>query len=304
MFACSEVLTGSTASSESPQGVIFTPNGDCAIIDNAVICAWSKPAGDLPDYTAGSATDLNIGAPGATATWGKRGPQSGVYYKNGVNTGFFPLNGVTVNEAVNTLAGMNHYSVINNYTPGQFSDVNENSWFGFNKQQVVASAYEYGLMKGLSDTVFNPSGNVTVAEAITIAARTHCIYAAGKESFEQGSPWYQVYVDYVVANGIIAADDFDSYSRATSRAEMVYIFAHALPEAEFAAQNTVNSLPDINNDTPYRDAILLLYKAGVLTGSDALGTFNPGNNITRAEAAAIISRIILPKTRVSGKTFE
>jgi hypothetical protein len=48
----------------------------------------------------------------------------------------------------------------------------------------------------------------------------------------------------------------------------------------------------------------LLYKAGVVAGSDDKGTFNPGNNIIRAEAAAIISRVILPDTRFSGKTFE
>jgi len=47
----------------------------------------------------------------------------------------------------------------------------------------------------------------------------------------------------------------------------------------------------------------MLYKAGVVAGSDSIGTFNPGANITRAEAAAIISRVILKDTRFSGKTF-
>jgi len=68
-------------------------------------------------------------------------------------------------------------------------------------------------------------------------------------------------------------------------------------------QNTVNSLPDVNSSTPYRDAILTLYRAGVLTGNNVQGTFSPGNNITRAEAAAIISRVILPSSRVSGFVF-
>ena len=114
---------------------------------------------------------------------------------------------------------------------------------------------------------------------------------------------YQVYVDYAITNGIIAANDFTDYTKAATRAEMAYIFSKALPDTEFASQNTVNSLPDVTSGTPYRDAIFTLYKAGVVAGSDETGTFNPGNNITRAEAAAIISRVILPATRFSGKTF-
>jgi len=65
----------------------------------------------------------------------------------------------------------------------------------------------------------------------------------------------------------------------------------------------VNSLPDVNNATPYAQSIIMLYEAGVIGGSDTAGTFNPGNYITRAEAAAIISRVILPSERFSGRTY-
>jgi len=183
-----------------------------------------------------------------------------------------------------------------------FSDVNENAWYGFNDQKVIANAYEYGLMQGSGNT-FNPTGNMTISEAVTIAARVHHIYNGGNGEFVQGSPWYQVYVDYAISNGIINAGTFSDFNRAATRAEMAYIFCNSLPASEFPQQNTVNSLPDVNNNTPYREAILMLYRAGVLTGSDAQGTFNPNNNIIRAEAAAIISRVILPATRVSGRTF-
>jgi hypothetical protein len=67
--------------------------------------------------------------------------------------------------------------------------------------------------------------------------------------------------------------------------------------------NNVYSLPDVNAGTPYRDEIFRLYWAGVLLGSDDAGTFKPNSSITRAEAAAIISRVILPDTRQSGKTY-
>ena len=157
-------------------------------------------------------------------------------------------------------------------------------------------------MQGSGNT-FNPTGNMTIAEAVTIAARVHHIYNGGDGQFTQGSPWHQVYVDYAIGNGIINAGTFSDYGKAATRAEMAFIFSSALPEAEFASQNTVNALPDVTSSTPYYSAILMLYKAGVVAGSDSIGTFNPGANITRAEAAAIISRVILKDTRFSGKMF-
>ena len=184
-----------------------------------------------------------------------------------------------------------------------FADVNENQWYGFNRQKVIADAYEYGLMQGGGTAAFNPAGNITVAEAITVAARVNSIYMTGAEDFTQGNPWYQTYVDYAIANGIIITGDFTDYSRAATRAEMAYIFSRSLPEYEFASQNTVNSLPDVKSGTPYYSSIISLYKAGVITGNDTAGTFNPDSNITRAEAAAIISRVILPAARTSGKTY-
>jgi len=125
----------------------------------------------------------------------------------------------------------------------------------------------------------------------------------GKGDFVQVGTWYQVYVDYAITNGIIAANDFSGFTRNATRAEMAYIFSRSLPQAEFAVINTVNSLPDVNSGTPYSDSIFMLYRAGILTGSDDHGTFNPGLSITRAEAAAIISRIILPGTRTGGLPF-
>jgi uncharacterized protein YjdB len=197
---------------------------------------------------------------------------------------------------------MSNFKKSKTYTSGMFSDVNESQWYGYTQQKVIANAYEYGLMQGSGNT-FNPTGNMTIAEAVTIAARVHHIYNGGTGEFTQGSPWYQVYVDYAIGNGIIGTGTFSDYNKAATRAEMAFIFSSALPSAEFAAQNTVNSLPDVNNSTPYYSTIIMLYKAGIVAGSDNIGTFNPGSNITRAEASAIISRVILPATRMSGKTF-
>lgn len=86
------------------------------------------------------------------------------------------------------------------YFLDQFKDVPAEQWF----TKSVASAFELGLMKGNSATTFNPYGDVTIAEAITMAARIHSIYITGTENFAQSGKWYQVYLDYAYQNGIIS----------------------------------------------------------------------------------------------------
>jgi len=200
-------------------------------------------------------------------------------------------------------AGMDNFVKVNTYVRGFFTDVNEGAWYGFDRQKSVASAYEYGLMRGTGATTFGPEESYTVAQAITVAARIHSIYMTGSGNFTEGEPWFKVYVDYAIANGIIMANDFANVDRPATRAEMAYILSRSLPADEFAEQNTVNSLPDVSNATPYYSSIMTLYKAGIVEGSDAAATYHPGSNITRAESSAIISRIILPGTRISGKTY-
>lgn len=61
--------------------------------------------------------------------------------------------------------------------------------------------------------------------------------------------------------------------------------------------NNVQTLPDVTGSTKYSQEIFSLYNAGVLTGSDVFGTFKPNDNIIRAEAAAILTRVALPAQR-------
>lgn len=198
-----------------------------------------------------------------------------------------------------TDAGMVNFVKSNSYQSGQFSDVDEGLWY----RDAIVGSFEYGLMRGTSASTFNPTGNVTIAEAITIATRVHSIYSTGTENFAASSPWYQANVDYAISSGMINADDFNNFSREATRAEMAYIFSRALPPNEFGEQNTINSLPDVGSDSLYNDSILMLYRAGILTGSDTRGTFYPDRGISRAEAAAIISRVILPDMRVTGREY-
>ena len=189
--------------------------------------------------------------------------------------------------------GMGNFERNGSYQAGLFIDVPGNAWYA----DSVAAAYELGLMKGSGPQTFSPQGTVTVAEAVAMAARLHRRYTSGTDSFVQGSPWYQVYADYAVNNGILAKGEFSSYTAPATRAQLAHILAAALPSAELTAINTVSALPDVDSSTPYHEDIFLLYRAGVLTGNDSTGTFTPNAAITRCEVAAIVTRMVQPTAR-------
>lgn len=192
-------------------------------------------------------------------------------------------------------AGYENFSAGAAYTEGQFTDVSSTAWYAQN----VKTAYEYGLINGVSATKFEPDRNLTLAETIKLAACIHSVYMLGSSSFAASSPWYQTYVDYALANGIISGT-FSNYSAAATRGEFVEIMAAALPKSAFTQINTVedNAIPDVSASASYADAAYLLYRAGVLTG-DTSGRLNPSSRIRRSEAAAIVTRMADPTLRLS-----
>lgn len=185
---------------------------------------------------------------------------------------------------------------VNIYADGQFSDVENTAWYAGS----VSSAFELGFMKGTADAVFSPTDNMTLAEAITIASRVHDAYTGGGAAFDQsaGDNWYDCYVDYAAKNGIIGAGDYADYDRNARRHEMASIFAHAVPPDFLTAINDVREVPDVPATNAYAGELLSLYRAGVMLGNDGYGTFLPNNDVTRAEAAAIIERVALPEKRL------
>ena len=194
-------------------------------------------------------------------------------------------------------AGLSNFKTVNTYSGNTFSDVPAQAWYAGN----VRTAYELDLVKGISDSRFNPSGNMTIAATVALACRLHSIYHTGTAEFVQGSPWYQVYVDYAVKNGIIRQNQFTNYNANATRRQFAAILAHALPETALEQKNTVDDgmIPDVAAGSASCDEIYLLYRAGVLTGNDAKGTFTPEATISRYGVAAIVSRMALPSLRQS-----
>lgn len=185
--------------------------------------------------------------------------------------------------------GLENFKKTNTYTD-QFSDVSDADWFAGN----VKSSYEYALMLGTSATEFSPKDNITVAQAITLAARIYSIYNKGNADFAQGQIWYQVYVDYCKGNGLLTQLATEDYTKIATREEVIMIFSSLLPKAELEVINSVSEIPDYKKD----NSVIDFYRAGILTGSDENRSFLPNTFITRAEIATIVTRMIDPSLRV------
>ena len=188
---------------------------------------------------------------------------------------------------------------------GQFADVASNAWYYDN----VKTAYELGLVNGSSATTYSPDDNITIAEVQTLVARIHSTYYGNTIEPADGA-WYAPYVEYcmehidreVCSMAYMLDGNVVTANQPASRSYFAYLMYAALPASEYQQINTIpdGSLPDVDGivffDAPER--IYALYRAGILTGNDANGTFYPDSNITRAEVAAIIARMIDPSQRV------
>jgi hypothetical protein len=191
-------------------------------------------------------------------------------------------------------SSMSNFMVRASYGTNTFTDVASKEWYASS----VKKAFELGIMNGKGAGIFEPTGNIRVSEAIKMACVVHNIYNGSTTVFTQDAqPWYQPYVDYAKANGILGNVAIGDYNAYISRQVMSYYFSRALPESELAAINTVEMLPDVDQAKNVGSAIFRLYRAGVLTGNDSYGTFEPDSAITRAQAAAIITRLVVPTER-------
>lgn len=193
---------------------------------------------------------------------------------------------------------------------GQFVDVSPDAWYYEN----VRALYELGLANGQdSASLFAPDDNITVAEAITMAARLRSLYEYGDSEtgpamYQTSSkPWYAPYASYLQDRSEIGQAFSGSLSREATRAEVAHILANALPSSLFEPINadTVavgyasrNYIRDVTDYTPYQQDILNLYRWGILSGMDRIGSFHPDECIQRSQAAAMITRMVDSDLRI------
>ncbi len=165
---------------------------------------------------------------------------------------------------------------------GRFRDVPGMAWYA----PGVRTAYETGLLQGVSGTHFAPEGRVTVAEAVTLAARFLSLYYADGYSFTGSGPWYGPYYAYCAKWGIDT--DFARPEEAVTRGQFARLMARALPE-EAAGSAAAPRFPDVPAGSALESSVEKLAAGGILLGID--GRFVPDGALTRAQMAVIAARM-------------
>jgi hypothetical protein len=189
----------------------------------------------------------------------------------------------------NRAQGLANFQLVKAYSSGTFKDVPAGAWY----EQGLKTLYERGLI-GESKN-FRPRSGMTLGEVVSLAVRMHSIY--NNWSIPAGMSDLQ----YALNVGIVSADQYDNYNDPATRRSFAAIMAKALPSSALRGINAVmdGAIPDVPSSDPGAWAIYTLYRAGVLAGTNAWGTFAPNERITRDSAAVIAARILDPSQRQS-----
>jgi len=195
------------------------------------------------------------------------------------------------------------FSRVKTYNNSTFRDVPSHEWY----VSSVKGAYEMGLMNGMTDTTFEPNGNMSIGQAITLAARIYSTYMGDSPDFtaKGDEMWYMPYIRYAYEKGVISSKYYNlgyaDFDKDVLRVQFAEIFSGALPENALPQINTVEDgdIPDMLISDAGGKSVYKLYRAGILTG-DTDG-FRPYSKITRCQVAAIATRMADSDLRVEIK---
>lgn len=172
--------------------------------------------------------------------------------------------------------------------------------FDWARQAIIELAAQ-GIIKGTSETTFNPSGNITRADFTCLVVRT--LAPEGElaaQPFKDVAPssYYYEEVMRAKALGIAKGGDdglFRPEERITRQDMIVMVYRALLTMKLIEAPDSLSALDkhsDGNQVADYaREAMAAALEKGLIVG-DASGTLNPLRNTTRAEAAVFIHRVL------------
>ncbi len=158
----------------------------------------------------------------------------------------------------------------------------------------ISKVQHKAYIVGYENGTFMPDGNITRAETVVILARL-------TESFDENGSyttsfadvdnnvWYYRYIGFEESQNIITGYEDGTFKPENSitRAEFANMIVHF---AELNTENADTAFTDINGHWA-QNQIAACYAAGYIKGY-ADNTFMPDNYITRAEAVAIINRVL------------
>ena len=170
-----------------------------------------------------------------------------------------------------------------------FSDVSDSAWYYDSVMQLAKS----GIIKGETESIFNPAGVCTRAQAVTILWRAAgcpepTIKTTSFTDVKAGS-YYEKAVLWAVENGITAGTTKNTFSPndACARAQIVTFLWRANGSEEVHTWCDFNDVPQF--DCYYMMPVCWAAENGITSGTTNT-TFSPNATCTRAQLAAFVAR--------------
>lgn len=173
-------------------------------------------------------------------------------------------------------------------TPQRFKDVNKDHWaFDF-----IAELTEMGIIKGKSTDKFDPSGNVTRGEFVSLLARTLKLDAAKEHPFKDVGGALEADIAAAYKAGITAGmtkDKFDPNAQ-INREQMAAMLVRAYEfktDKKYDAKSPAKFTDVSKVSTFAKESVNEVSELGFMVGIG--GKFEPKSKATRAQAAKVVS---------------
>lgn len=180
----------------------------------------------------------------------------------------------------------------------QLVDVEKNDWFYPYVQYVTAQDY----MEGIGENKFAPAMEMNRAMFVTVLYRLdEPTGVSGDSQFTDvpAGTWYTEAVNWAVKNGIVLGMGDNTFAPTASitREQMCTMMSRFVEyrakkdNKTFKNQSEEKTFADADRISEYaKEAVKKCQLWGLMEG-DEKGNFNPLNNATRAEVAAVIKRL-------------
>ncbi|MBQ9045214.1 MAG: S-layer homology domain-containing protein [Oscillospiraceae bacterium] len=196
-----------------------------------------------------------------------------------------------ISSPILPLTGMAAFDAASAPTSHPFTDIPQGIYYDRN----VGMLYHMGLVKGIAAQTYAPDYTVTRTQVVILAVRVYELYHGLDRAPKEYDP--ETFLALGREYGILPRN-WAGLDQNATRAEVAYLIAHTLPSDAFLAVKQTTSIPDVPGNSMYFREILLLYRAGIVGGSDSAGTFHGESSITRAELAAMFARVVDPAQRL------